>query len=158
MLVGVWQRVRLIGHPPFPGHDDLAFPFDAVPPASQQTTDARRRLHSLEEAGTRARLDFSAASARSLALGHAHFVVFMILTFRRAECRLPKHRLLNVRDEPRRARSLDLSEDDTCAAGSIARLCRPFRLGLLLGDLEEQPQGSVHRRRIRERLDDDPVA
>ena len=40
----------------------LAFPCDAAPPPSLETTDALRRHRPFDEAGTRARLSFSAAS------------------------------------------------------------------------------------------------
>jgi len=38
----VWQRARLMGHPLSPRHDDLAFPCDAAPSPSLETTDALR--------------------------------------------------------------------------------------------------------------------
>ena len=52
----VRQRVALMGHPPSPRHASFAFPLDAAPPPSLETTDALRRRRFLEEAGTRARL------------------------------------------------------------------------------------------------------
>ena len=64
----VRQRARLMGHPPSPRRNDCAFRLDAAPPPSLETTDALQRRRFFEEAGTRARLSFSAASAHALAL------------------------------------------------------------------------------------------
>ncbi len=54
----VRQRARVMGHPPSPRHASFAYPLDAAPPPSLETTDARRRRRLLEEAGRRARLSF----------------------------------------------------------------------------------------------------
>ena len=54
----VRQRAALMGHSPSPRHAPFAFPLDAAPPPSLETTDAPRRRRVLEEAGTRARLSF----------------------------------------------------------------------------------------------------
>ena len=52
------SEVRLMGHSPSPRRAWYAFPFDAAPPPSLETTDALRRRRPIEEAGTRARLSF----------------------------------------------------------------------------------------------------
>ncbi len=54
----VRQRARLMGHPPSPRHASFAYPLDAAPRPSLETTDALRRRRFFEEAGTRARLSF----------------------------------------------------------------------------------------------------
>ena len=54
----VGQRAAMMGPPPSPRDDDFAFPLDAAPPPSLETTDALWRRRFFEEAGTRVRLSF----------------------------------------------------------------------------------------------------